>query len=146
MNMTAKFLIMGGFQHSDPALTQQIQRINQACPGLFDRLLPQADRTRIERLALQDGADDIEVPDADLANAYHINDEPGHTSVKARMKLQQHFVRDTLHLPTRGNGEHMQSVKNKITTAFDEELNRPNVTFFVRVPMKWWKEISFDDK
>ena len=32
-----------------------------------------------------------------------------------------------------------------ITAAFDTDYGRPNVLAFGQRPIKWWKEISYDD-
>ena len=141
MQMTARFLILGGFRSQDPALTAQVRRIKQACPGLLDRLLPPGDRNRAEALALGEEEDASEEPLP--VRGFQVTDEPGHDAVKVRMMLSLTYVREQLGLPTRG--ENMtQKLRALVTAAFELDLDMPIVTAFQKVPIKWWKEISFN--
>ena len=140
MQMTARFLILGGFQNQDPELTAQIRRLQQTCPDVLDRLLPHRERDHAAIMAL--GEDDDTSAEPEPIRGFQVNSEPGHVAVKVRMMLSVKFVREALSLPTRG--EHMpQKLSIGVTTAFEQDLRIPAVSAFRQVRIKWWKEISY---
>ena len=136
MQMTARSLILSGFRNQDPAITAQVRRIKQACPGLLDRLLPHRDRDRTEIIAL--GEEEDVSAEHEPIRGFQVNDELGHNAVKVRMMLSLRYVS-----PTRG--ENMtQKLRAGVTAAFELDLDIPIVKAFRQVPIKWWKEISFN--
>lgn len=110
---------------TEKALTNQLQRINQTCLGLFDTLLLISERTIIQRSVLRDSDSNnisIEIEEYTAAlvnNSLHYN-------VKARATISVKYARNILKLLVYGR-EADSVLLTSVKLVFSRDYGRLNV-------------------
>lgn len=90
VRQTARLLLLGAYDKSDPEISRTFRELSVECPSLFDLLLPKSEQEA------QGEADETE-------SSISIMEDIAHIRPYTFCRLQPLFCRDFLHLPIRSS-------------------------------------------
>lgn len=134
LQITVRLLIDGAFESTHASITAQFRALRATCPHLFDNLLPRSDRLQ-QAIDLGDEA------------CQSVQQDNTHRNVALYSRIQATYCKNILNLPTRSTHLSWDHSRYRImlSSAYERDYMRPNVSTFGSRPIKYWKRIAFDD-
>ena len=136
--ITLRLIIDGAFDHSYPEVARVFQDLRTNCPGLFDTVLPRSERFQPPSAQLGDN-------DADEDGLHTIESDDAHGKPVVYSRLQSRHYSVILGLPVKPAELVGTMLRTLLTTAYQLDYNRPNVTTFGQRQIKYWKKLAYDD-